>query len=140
MLRYHFGCFSVEAGPQVGFCLGGKAHASGEYTINVEEDYFPTTKHSPFDYYNSFKELESNGKELLGDYRMYNRVNAGFVVGVGYEFAFGMFLNARYAMDFTNSYNKIINDNVSGNAVSWESYPSKQWGVALSVGYKFKIK
>ena len=64
----------------------------------------------------------------------------GFAVGVGYEFDFGMFLNVRYAMDFSNSYNKIISDETTGKAVSWENYPSKQWGVALSVGYKFKIK
>lgn len=141
MFRYYFGSFSVEAGPLVGFCLGGKEKTHFESDVTDPGDFIPpTTEHQTFDYNYTFKELESNGKERLGDYRMYNRVNAGFVVGVGYEFSFGMFLNARYAMDFTNSYNKIINDNVSGNAVSWESYPSKQWGVALSVGYKFKIK
>ncbi|MBP5240851.1 MAG: PorT family protein [Bacteroidales bacterium] len=141
MLQYNFGGFYVEAGSQVGFCLGGKSNSSGEYTYTgVDEDYFLTTKQSTFDYENTFKEIESNGKERLDDYRMYNRVNVGFAVGVGYEFDFGLFLNVRYAMDFTNSYNKIISDETTGKAVSWENYPSKQWGVALSVGYKFKIK
>ena len=137
MLRYNFGGFYVEAGPQIGFCLGGKSHSYGEYTYTVVEgDYFLTT--STFDYENTFKEIESNGKERLDDYRMYNRVNVGFAVGVGYEFPFGVFLSARYAMDFTNSYNKITND-ATGKAVSWESFPSKQWGAVLAVGYKFRI-
>ncbi len=65
-------------------------------------------------------------------------MNVGFAVGLGYEFDFGMFLNVRYAMDFTNSYNKITND-ATGKAVSWESFPSKQWGAVLAVGYKFRI-
>jgi hypothetical protein len=139
MLQYNFGGFYVEAGPQVGFCLGGKSNSSGEYTYTgVDEDYFLTTKQSTFDYENTFKEIESNGKERLDDYRMYNRVNVGFAVGVGYEFPFGVFLSARYAMDFTNSYNKITND-ATGKAVSWESFPSKQWGAVLAVGYKFRI-
>ena len=138
MFRYYFGSFSVEVGPQVGFCLGGKEKA--HYESDVPDSGDPLLKHQIYDYNYTFEELESNGEEILDDYRMYNRVNAGFVVGVGYEFAFGMFLNARYTMDFTNSYNKIISDETTGKAVSWESYPSKQWGVALSVGYKFKIK
>jgi hypothetical protein len=138
MFRYYLGSFSVEVGPQVGFCLGGKEKV--HYESDVPDSGDPLLAHQIYDYNNTFKELESNGKERLGDYRMYNRVNVGFAVGVGYEFDFGMFLNVRYAMDFTNSYNKIISDETTGKAVSWENYPSKQWGVALSVGYKFKIK
>ncbi|MBQ3619369.1 MAG: PorT family protein [Bacteroidales bacterium] len=141
MFRYHFGSFAVEAGPQVGFCLGGKEKSHIESDVTGPGDFLPpSTTHQTYDYNYTFEELESNGKERLGDYRMYNRVNVGFAVGVGYEFDFGMFLNVRYAMDFTNSYNKIISDETTGKAVSWEKFPSKQWGAALSVGYKFKIK
>lgn len=88
--------FNVYAGPQFGFAVNKKAKGSG-YGVSVESD------------------LEG-----------VNTFDFGAVIGLGYDFNFGLLVDLRYNPGFTHIFKDVDSDDNSRNSV-----------FTIGVGYKF---
>ena len=126
LFRYYIGGLAIEAGPQIGFCFGGKMKAHTEMsagTITVTHD---TTL--------SMADIESEYQKAKSDFKAWNRINVGGTIGLSYTLPMGVFLGARYTYDFTNAFNDL---KVDGTDLKQESSKSHHSVISISVGYKF---
>lgn len=123
MLRYYIGNFSLEAGPQLSFCIGGEQETSGTGNgITINGTYKPQR------IINTFQDLEDRQC-----FRYYNRLNIGAGLGVSYDFPIGLYVGVRYNFVFTDLFTTW-----DGKSEDVENIKSKNSVVAFSVGFKFK--
>lgn len=134
--RYYIHGFSIEAGPQIGICLGGKS-----FVRSTVEDYntfhsFQQKTKTTNDFSYTYDEIEEGTRKYLPDFKYYNRLQFGITAGLAYNFDFGLFVGARYSMDFTDTFNKVLRD--EGNQpYDWTSFKSKNSVISISLGFKF---
>lgn len=118
MLKFYpIKSFFLEAGPQVGFLVGGKRNREFTEVYNDGNTNITNTQSS-----------ETDVKDL------YKSIDFGFNVGLGYDFTENIFINARYNIGLSN-----ISDVPStfGFFPGVAELDRKNSVISLSFGFKF---
>lgn len=131
LFRYHFNGFAIEAGPQVSICFGGRHKHHLDQSFAGEEKVFDTIYH--------FDDLEMEIADDINikEYKVWNRVTFGAVAGIRYTFEGGFNVGLRYAIDFSNAFNRWYYESDEDDKVLWESYKSRHSVLVLSLGFSF---
>lgn len=116
---------AVEAGPQFGYCFGGKVNMKTAFNDEALKDSELSL---------SFKELEDEDNNRgVGDkdFKYWNRFGIALGLGASINFKFGLFVGARYTIGVTDLLNT---RDIQGKQVTRDSKCSE---ISISAGFRF---